>query len=164
LIADGASHPNYSFQNRKLFYKGKLVLPRNSSKIPTILQEYHSSPIGGHYRFFRTYKKLGALVYWEGMKKDIPQFVDSSEICQQNKHQTLSPEGLLQPLPTPTQVWKDISMDFIEGLPQSHGKDTIFIVANIFTKYAHFIPLSHPFTAKSVVEVFVQEVVRLHGF
>jgi len=30
LIADGASHPNYSFQNRKLFYKGKLVLPWNS--------------------------------------------------------------------------------------------------------------------------------------
>jgi hypothetical protein len=164
LIADSASHPNYSFKNRKLFYKGKLVLPRNSSKIPTLLQEYHSSPIGGHSGFFRTYKKLGALVYWESMKKDIQQFVASCEICQQNKYQTLSPAGLLQPLPIPTQVWKDISMDFIEGLPRSHGKDTIFVVVDRFTKYAHFIALSHPFTAKSVAEVFVQEIVRLHGF
>jgi len=167
LIADGASHLNYSFQDRKLFYKikpGKLVLPRNSSKIPTLLQEYHSSPIGGHSKFFRTYKKLGALVYAEGMKKDIQQFVASCEICQQNKYQTLSPTSLLQPLPIPTHVWKDISMDFIEGLPRSHSKDTILVVVDRFTKYAHFIPLSHPFTAKSVVEVFVQEVVCLHGF
>ena len=88
----------------------------------------------------------------------------SCEICQQNKYQTLSPAGLLQPLPIPTQVWKDISMNFIKGLPRSHGKDTIFVAVDRFTKYAHFIPLSHPFTAKSGVEVFVQEVVRLHEF
>jgi len=55
-------------------------------------------------------------------------------------------------------------MDFIEGLPRSHGKDTILVVVDRCTEYAHFIPLSHPFMAKSVAEVFVQEVVRLHGF
>lgn len=31
-------------------------------------------------------------------------------------------------------------------------------------KYSHFLALKHPFTAKSVVDVFVKEVVRLHGF
>lgn len=32
------------------------------------------------------------------------------------------------------------------------------------TKYAHFIPLKHPFTAKQVAQVVLDVVVRLHGF
>jgi len=55
-------------------------------------------------------------------------------------------------------------MDFIGGLPKSKGKDTILVVVDRLTKYAHFIPLGHPFTATEVVGVFLQEIVRLHGF
>ena len=55
-------------------------------------------------------------------------------------------------------------MDFIGGLPKAKGCDTIMVVMDKFTKYAHFMALSHPFTTKDVATVFQKEVVRLHGF
>lgn len=53
-------------------------------------------------------------------------------------------------------------MDFIEHLLKSKGKDTILVVCR-FTKYAHFLPLSHPFTGSAMAKVFLDNVYKLHG-
>jgi len=54
-------------------------------------------------------------------------------------------------------------MDFIKGLPPSNCKSTIFVVVDRLSKSAHFLALSHPYTAKMVAEKFVEGVVKLHG-
>ena len=141
-----------------------MVLAKHLPQIPSILKEFHDTTAGGHSGFFRTYKRMSALVFWEGMKKDIQQYVQECETCQWNKYDTLSPAGLLQPLAIPTTIWTDLSMDFLGGLPQARGVDTILVVVDRLSKYAHFLALAHPYTAKGVVELFVKEIVRLHGF
>lgn len=82
---------------------------------------------------------------------------------QRNKTDTLSPTRLLQPLLIPCQVWDDITMDFIEGLPCSNCKSIILIIVDRLSKAAHFLALSHPITAKMVSEISIDWVVKLHG-
>jgi hypothetical protein len=97
------------------------------------------------------------------MKNTIQDYVRGCDICQRQKYLASSPGGLLQPLPIPDRVWEDLSMDFITGLPKSKGFEAILVVVDRLSKYSHFVPLKHPYTAKTIAEIFVKEVVRLHG-
>lgn len=94
----------------------------------------------------------------EGMRSTIRKFIAACDICQRHKVEQLASAGLLQPLPIPQQVWEDIYMDFIDGLPISNGKSTILVVVDRLSKYAHFIPLSHPYTAVGVARIFFDNI------
>jgi hypothetical protein len=54
-------------------------------------------------------------------------------------------------------------MDFIEGLPNSNGHTIILVIVDRFTKYSHFYPIKHPFTASTIAQVFMDNIVKLHG-
>ncbi|GJY55317.1 retrotransposon-related protein [Tanacetum coccineum] len=58
---------------------------------------------------------------------------------------------------------EDISMDFIDRLPMSSGKTVIMVVVGRLSKYAHFIPMSHPYSAIQVAQLFMDNVYKLHG-
>ncbi|TYK29889.1 transposon Tf2-1 polyprotein isoform X1 [Cucumis melo var. makuwa] len=150
----------YSLQNNMLKFKDRLVLTKNSTLIPVILNAYHDSAIGGHSGLLRTYKRIAGELFWEGMKSDIKKHCDECLICQTNKSLALSPAGL----EIPKSIWSDISMDFVEGLPKVNGFDVILVVVDRLSEYGHFLPLKHPYTAKVVAELFVKDIVRLHGF
>jgi len=51
-------------------------------------------------------------------------------------------------------------MDFIVRLPKSNGYDSVLVVVDRLSKYG---PIKHPYSAKSITEVFAKEIVRLHG-
>lgn len=97
------------------------------------------------------------------MKRDVDSYIKQCTICQQAKHSNTHPAGLLQPLPIPSGVWTDLSMDFIEGLPKSEGYSVILVVVDRFTKFAHFIPVKHPYTAITIAQLFFDNIVKLHG-
>lgn len=128
-----------------------------------ILHEFHASPSAGHSGEQRTYHRLAQIFWWAGLRGDVRQFVRECDVCQRNKADLRKPAGLLTPLPIPDTIWADISMDFVEGLPRSNGRDVIFVVVDRLSKYAHFMTLAPPFSAKDVAREFVKGVVKLHG-
>lgn len=96
------------------------------------------------------------------MREDIKEYVQQCVICQQAKTIKTSPAGLLQPLPIPNQVWEDIAMDFITGLPTSFGFTVITVVIDRLTKYSHFVAIKSDYS-KSVAEAFMNNTEKLHG-
>lgn len=153
----------YTHHNGLLFYKGRLYLSPNSPILPKVLQQLHGSLSGGHVGYYKTLARVKADFFWKGMRSYVRHCIKECDICQQNKAENVSPTGLLQPLPIPTKIWTEISMDVIEGLPSSHGKDCIMVIVDRLSKYAHFIALSHPYTATTIARLFIDNIFKLHG-
>ena len=167
LLAELAiSSPNskgFSLQEGIIRFKERVWSGRNSLAQQHVIHALHSSGIGGHSGFHATYHRIKSLFAWPGMKNSIRNYIQSCSICQQAKPEHVKLPGLLQPLPVPTKSWTVISMDFIEGLPVSNRKDVILVVIDKFTKYGHFIAMSHPFTALQVAQTFMDNIYKLHG-
>jgi hypothetical protein len=101
--------------------------------------------------------------FWDGMKHDIRNFVTKCEVSQCKQGEIVKSLGTLQPLLIPPTIWKDISMDFIIGLPKSGNKSVIMVVVDSLSNYSHFCALQHPFTTSTVAQPFMDQVFKLHG-
>lgn len=154
---------HYSWTQEVLRRKSKIVVPNKVELKNTILQWLHGSGVGGHSGRDATHQKVKGIFYWKGMSKDIQQFIRSCTVCQQCKSDHSVYPGLLQPLSVPDTIWSDVSMDFIDGLPLSAGKEVIMVVVDRLSKATHFIALFHPYSAMSVAQAYLDNVYKLHG-
>jgi hypothetical protein len=106
------------------------------------------------------YRDLKRNFWWNGMKKEIAEYVSRCQVCQQVKveHQRLG--GLLKPLEIPMWKWKHITMDFVIGLPKSKsGKNTIWVVVDRLTKFAYFSPMRATTSMDELVKMYMKDIV-----
>jgi transposase InsO family protein len=55
-------------------------------------------------------------------------------------------------------------MDFIIDLPNTSPKhDSIWVIIDRLTKTTHFIPVHTTYTIKKYAEVYLDQILRLHG-
>ena len=74
------------------------------------------------------------------------------------------PAGELQTIALPSWKWEDITMDFVVGLPKTvEGYDSIWVVVDRLTKTARFIPMKITYPVSKLAELYVNNIVRLHG-
>lgn len=153
----------FSFQNKLLLYRNRIFVPHTSDWHLKIRTEFHCFLAAGHSEFLRTYKHLACSFLWPGIKRNVKLFVAFCDVFLRNNYEAIRPLGLLQPLPIIHSLWQDISFDFVEGLPKSAGKNALLVVVDRLTKYGHFVPLTHPFTAAKFFDIFIKEIFLLHG-
>lgn len=70
----------------------------------------------------------------------------------------------MKPLSIPKWKWNEIAMDPVVGLPKTNkGHDTIWVIIDRCTKSTHFIPIHVTCNLDQFAQLYIQEIVRLHG-
>ncbi|GKA23136.1 putative reverse transcriptase domain-containing protein, partial [Tanacetum coccineum] len=74
------------------------------------------------------------------------------------------PFGLLVQPEIPMWKWEMITMDFVIKLPKTTiGHDTIWVIVDRLTKYAHFIPTRATNSMETLTRLYIKEIVSRHG-
>ncbi|KAL0540047.1 hypothetical protein IC582_024275 [Cucumis melo] len=147
-----------------LLFERRLCVPSDSAVKTELLSEAHSSPFSMHPGSTKMYQDLKRVYWWRNMKREVAEFVSKCLVCQQVKAPRQKPAGLLQPLSIPEWKWENVSMDFITGLPRTlKGFTVIWVVVDRLTKSAHFVPGKSTYTASKWAQLYMSEIVRLHG-
>ncbi len=96
------------------------VLPYVPEIIRTeLISRHHDNRLAGHFGIEKTQELVAWKYYWPTLRHDVEAYVKGCDVCLASKAVRYKPYGDLQSLPMPTHRWKDLSMDFVIGLPVS---------------------------------------------
>lgn len=145
---------------------GRVLVPQQEAVRNQLLEIFHDCPSGGHWGRDKTLELIQRHFTWSGIANDVREYVATCPICQGKAIHRHRPYGQLEPLPIPTETWnspfKEISLDWITGLPPStkDGRmyNSILTVVCRVTKYALFIPTRDDTTAADFAELFFEHV------
>jgi hypothetical protein len=147
-----------------LWFKDRLVVPKNHGLRNKIFDKTHTSKYFIHPGSTKMYHDLKAQFWWTRMKCETARYVAERDTCRRVKADHMRHAGLLQPLSIPAWKWEDISMDFIVGLPLTGRKfNSIWVIVDRLTKSAHFIPVHTRYRAEKYAELYIYRILCLHG-
>lgn len=63
-------------------------------------------------------------------------------MCVRTKTSHLIPAEVFHPLSVPQCLWSHIALAFVTGHPLSDGHMVLLTIVDLFSKVAHFVPLS----------------------
>ena len=147
-----------------LLYESRLCVSNDMDLRKKILYESHNTVFTMHPRGNKMYQDMKQYYWWRGMKNDISEYVSKCLMCQQVKAEHQVPSSLLNPFPIPQWKWDNITMDFLSGFPLTQRKhDAVWVIMDRLTKSAHFLPVQLDCSMDRLAELYVSEIVRLHG-
>ncbi|XP_075480669.1 uncharacterized protein LOC142521336 [Primulina tabacum] len=163
-VREGKSQDHQIDDKGILWMKRRPCLPDSDNLRQEIMAEAHKSKFSVHQGSTKMYRDIKSNFWWNGMKRDVAEFVSRCQVCQQVKAEHQRPGGLLQPLEIPEWKWEHISMDFLVGLQKSRqSHDGIWVIVDRLTKTAHFLSVRMNYNLDKLASLYMDNIVRLHG-
>jgi hypothetical protein len=82
LQQDSSASDTFTWKNYSLWYKDRLYLCKNSQLKQKLLLELHTSPVGGHSGFLKTYHRVKKDFFLDGLKTNVQRFVAECLVCK----------------------------------------------------------------------------------
>jgi hypothetical protein len=149
-------------QEGKVWYRAKCYVPEGDQLRLRLIQEHHDTALAGHPGRAKTFDLLDRKYYWKDMRKQVDQYVRNCHSWQRSKTSRHATFVVLRPFTVPEKPSKDISMDFVVGLPECEEFDAVWVVVDRLSKMHHFIPCHTTIYATGLATLFLREVVLLH--
>ncbi|KAK3568024.1 hypothetical protein QTP86_028616, partial [Hemibagrus guttatus] len=98
------------------------------------LEQLREAQVSGNLGIRCTITLIRNKFWWPSLSQDMEEYVEVCATCAQSRMRHQLPMGLLEPLPIPQRPWSHMVVDFITGLPDSEGYNTILVAINRFSK------------------------------
>nr|GEY81330.1 putative reverse transcriptase domain-containing protein [Tanacetum cinerariifolium] len=125
-----------------LYLNSRSWLPCYGDLRFVIMHESHKSKYSIHPDSEKMYQDMKKLYWWLNMKADIATYVSKCLTCAKD----------------------NIIMDFVTTLPKSsQGLDTIWVIVDRLTKFAHFLPIRENDPMDKLARLYLDRIVTRHG-
>jgi predicted aspartyl protease len=145
-----------------LLFRGRRWVPNSEPLRTGLIQETHDSVIGGHPGREATAALMSRQFFWPNMLQDIRRFVRNCDVCGRMKPWRERRQGFLKPLPVPSRLWREISIDFVTDLPISEGCTNLAVITDRLGKGVILEPM-RTITSQDVAALFIRTFYRHHG-
>ena len=137
-----------------------VVIPKSHQH--QMLQLFHSTPLGGHLGVQKTYHKMRSRIYWEGMKKDLKNFVKRCIPCVKRKSCKLHHYGDLHPV-YHDQPFHTVAMDVVGPFNETKSKNIkILVMVDCFTRWPEIAAIKCE-EATDIADAFFDKIIAKHG-
>jgi len=96
------------------------------------------------------------------MSKRVKEYINDCIACQISKPSHGKPSGLLHPIKS-IDPYHTITIDFITGLPISHGFDALLTLMDKFSKAIHLIPCKTTTSAEDTAQLYLKHAYPVFG-
>ena len=137
------------------------MIPENHKE--NVMMQYHDGALGRHLSLRKTMSRIKEKYYWEDMRKDITEWINSCQICATRKNTGVRTKVPLCPMPVTTAPMERCAMDVIGPLPESvSGNKFILVFMDYFTKFAEAFAMTNQ-KAETIAEIFVEKIIFKYG-
>lgn len=142
-------------------YKERVILPEILQDL--IINEFHYSPLGGHFGVHSTAGKVSSRYWRPGLVKAIHEAVKTCDSCQKVKARHTPMYGLLQPLPLTSRLFERIGIDIVGPLPISHHDNRyLLVLVDYYSHWVEAFPLPE-YTTERIARTILREIVPRFG-